>query len=101
MPSRLEVESATLMYGPPETFLESKPDSWKRGKLKDVATWDFSEVPQMEKWLSCGYGAKRELTLSKALPRDVARCMVTTTKNGHGRVLGIAAHCDKLGRNRP
>lgn len=101
MPSRLGVESASLMYGPPETLSESKPDSVKKGKLKDIATWDFSEVPQVEKWLSCGYGAKRELTLSKAFPRDVSKCTVTITKNEQGWVIGIAAQCDKLRDKRP
>lgn len=100
MPSRLEVESGFLMYGPPETLETSKPTSWKDGKLADTSTWDFSELPSDEKWISCGYGAGRELTLSKALPRDVSTCTVTTTKNERGWVTGVAVHCEKLRSKR-
>lgn len=96
MPSRLEVQSGFLMYGPPETLETATPASWKDGKLADTSTWDFSGLPTEEKWISCSYGAGRELTLSQALPRDVAKCTVTTAKNERGWVTSVSVQCAKL-----
>lgn len=98
MPSSLSVETGFMMYGPPETMTYSKPDSSKKGRKTQTVTWNFSEVPESDKWLSCGYGAAHELTLSKALPRDVSICTVTSTKDNRGNVSGVSARCLPLRR---
>lgn len=96
MPSTLTIQSGFLMYGPPELKRQSQPDSFKDSRRATVATWDLREIPSDEKWLSCGYGDAQELTLSKALPPDVAKCTVTATKNERGWVTSVAAQCEPL-----
>ncbi|MET0265063.1 MAG: STY0301 family protein [Duganella sp.] len=57
--------------------------------------WDFSDIPDDEKWLSCGYGKGGELTLSRPLPRAVSRCVVTVATLGHGWVDGVVVRCER------
>jgi len=96
MPSSLEVRTAQLMYGPPEAQRPAIPLSHADNKLARTANWDFTDIPEDEKWLSCGYGLGGELTLSKPLPRAISTCTVTVEKEKHGWVAGVSVHCEPL-----
>jgi hypothetical protein len=99
MPMSLDVRSAYLMYGPPEAQRPAIPISHHDGIRATTSKWDFSDIPEDEKWISCAYGRGDELTLSKPLPRDVSTCTVTAKKGAQGWILGVAVHCAPLRRS--
>lgn len=99
MPMSLDVRSAYLMYGPPEAQRPAIPMSHHDGIRTTTSKWDFTDLPNDEKWLSCGYGRGAELTLSKPLPRNVSTCTVTAKKDKHGWIVSVAVHCESLRKN--
>lgn len=92
-PSSLPVQEAFIVLGPPQSLAHAKPGTYQNSPKAITATWDLQGSPQLEKWLSCGYGDGHELTLSKQLPRDVTSCTVVASKDKHRGVTGVVATC--------
>lgn len=97
-PSSLTVQEGFILYGPPQSLAYAKPGTVQEGTQSTKATWDLQGSPQLEKWLSCGYGEGHELTLSKQLPNDVAMCTIIATKDKLRGVVGVVAHCQSNGK---
>lgn len=95
-PSSLHVSSGDLMYGPPASHLLAKPATYRQHKDRDVATWDLKDQPTTPKWLTCGYGAAGEVTLSRQLPSDLKECTVTAYKDQGGNISRVVATCSTL-----
>lgn len=92
-PSSLHVSSGDIMYGPPASHLLAKPTTFRRFKDREIATWDFNGQADTPKWLSCGYGATGELTLSQQLQSNLKKCAVIAHKDQDGNVIKVVAHC--------
>jgi len=90
-PAALEVLTAELMYGPPSSYTYAAPTTYHAGKRRDVGVWSTSSADQ--NWLQCGYGAGRELTLSRPLPLNVTDCTITKHKDARGSVEHVVAVC--------
>lgn len=93
VPSSLLVQTGRIIIGSPETLSFTKPSFSTDGRYQNAATWRIRNVPGLEKWLTCGYGAAGELSLSKALPPDVFVCTVTTSKDIGSKVTSVTAQC--------
>lgn len=92
MPGFLYVGNAAIIYGPPATRKYSVPTSTTDGRKVDTTTWELAEG---EKWLSCGYGAGDELTLSAPLPRDATKCTARLQKDERGTVTDVSLQCTR------
>lgn len=90
-PAALEVVTAELMYGPPSSYTYAAPTTFQSGKRRDVGVWSASSTGK--NWLQCGYGAGRELTLSRPLPPGVTDCTITKNKDDRGNVERVVAVC--------
>jgi hypothetical protein len=95
-PSSLHVSSGDVMYGPPSSYLLAKPTTFRRLKDREVATWNLQDQAATPKWLSCGYGATGELTLSQQLPSNLKECTVTANKDSDGNISKVMARCTGL-----
>ena len=92
-PSSLMVRTGRIMFGGPETKSDVNPSSSVDSKYSSMAAWQLRNVPGLQKWLTCGYGAASELTLSKIIPQDVYACTVITSKDLQANVTGVVAEC--------
>lgn len=95
MPGALNVENASVLYGPPATKSNSVPTATTDGRRVDTTTWELAEG---EKWLSCGYGSGDELTLSAPLPPDVTKCTARLEKDPQGNVTAVSMQCTRSAR---
>lgn len=98
MPLALDVRSAHLLYGPPDAQRPAIPLSRVETSKENATTWDFSDIPEDEKWLSCTYGRGGELTLARPLPQAISSCTVTVTKIEHGWVSDVKVRCTPHGK---
>ncbi len=80
-PSFLHLESVGMIYGEPSLRGDMKGDDQVVRKNVTRETWTFG--PRSGTWVSCGYGGRREITLSKPLPDNVTACTVTYTKKAY------------------
>ena len=92
MPGLLYVGNAAILYGPPATKSYSVPTATTDGRRLDTTTWELADG---EKWLSCGYGAGDELTLSAPLPHDVTKCTARLEKDAQGSVTAVSVQCTR------
>ncbi|NGZ82877.1 STY0301 family protein [Duganella aceris] len=92
-PSSLMVTAGAIIYGAPVTRAGVEPSAASDGRYETMATWQMRQVPGLQKWLNCGYGAANELTLSKIIPQDVFVCTVITSKDLQAKVTGVVARC--------
>ena len=97
MPGLLYVGNAAILYGPPATKSYSVPTSTTDGRRLDTTTWELADG---EKWLSCGYGAGDELTLSAPLPRDITKCTARLEKDVQGNVTAVSVQCTRAARRQ-
>ncbi len=91
-PSFLRAESVGFMYLEPSMRADAKPDkvvSLKGGGSR--VSWTFGANNRM--WISCGYGGKNEITLSKPLPSNITACTVTYSKNSKSSFDDIDIDC--------
>lgn len=94
IPSVIYLSSAGLMAGPPAMIAELKPYSDTNEKGKSVALWKLGGAPYPEGlWLSCGYGAKGEVTLSKQIGGEYKECTITSKKGKKAFSADIEVSC--------
>ncbi len=101
VPTSLMVRTGRIMFGAPEAKSDVKPSSSVDSKYESMAAWQLRNVPGLQKWLNCGYGAANELTLSKIIPQDVYACTVITSKDQQANVTGVVAECLREVRPQP
>lgn len=74
-PAPLRLHSVGFMDGPPADMAERVPTTVDQHKNRSTVTWNFVDGPLARgRWLTCGYGAGGEITLSKQVPEDKASC---------------------------
>ncbi len=73
VPHRLT--SVTFFEGHPNEKVSLVNDKEKRTKKEVIQTWQFQRASS-NYWLRCSYD-RTSVSLSKAIPKDAARCVVT------------------------
>lgn len=78
--SRLYLNSAAPISGPPELHGDLANFKSKPGKIAWSYTYDLDRHFPDGKWLECGYGTYNQVTLSKPLPDTTKSCTFTYRK---------------------
>ena len=92
----LPLNSAGVMYGPPQTMLIAKPSyvgkTKGKGAGRGFSTWDDLGVEGVgEKWIACYYGdnGQHDAILSKRLDGATTACTVTYPQKKSSNAIDI------------
>jgi hypothetical protein len=91
--SRLYLNSAAPISGPPEMHGDLAEFTSKPGKVEWTYTYDLDRYFPDGKWLECGYGTYNQITLSKPLPDTTKSCTFTYRKGAKAGQHEIKIRC--------
>lgn len=93
VPARLLLNAAGVTVGPPEQRATLRGEQHQIERSGYRVAFTGLRGWKDEKWLTCEYGAGRDVVLARPLPAGVDRCEVRYTAGKYGNNYELAISC--------